>query len=163
MSWNGCQNNTTKCYTEGNVHLARVLKQNQQWKDFNSNAKQHHLIGHLHDGVILLQRPDDVFPFTFKFGNPSEVSIIKPLNCTRKQNPEGFGSQVVVVKWRHRANGLLDNPPHKLNQIQLWAAILSFLPASPSLLYFRNGFFLLWLIYRKIPKISPSMCKPLQI
>ena len=39
-----------------------------------------------------------VFPFTFKFGNPSEVSIIKPLNCTRKQNPEGFGSQVVVVK-----------------------------------------------------------------
>ena len=53
------------------------------------------------------QNLSDVFPFTFKFSNPSEVSIIKPLNCTRKQNPEGFGSQVVVVKWRHRANGLL--------------------------------------------------------
>ena len=43
------------------------------------------------------QNLSDVFPFTFKFSNPSEVSIIKPLNCTRKQNPEGFGSQVVVV------------------------------------------------------------------
>ena len=31
-----------------------------------------------------------VFPFTFKFGSPSEVYITKALICTRKQKPEGF-------------------------------------------------------------------------
>ena len=33
-----------------------------------------------------------VFPFIFKFGNPSEVYKTKALICTRKQNPEGFVS-----------------------------------------------------------------------
>ena len=33
-----------------------------------------------------------VFPFIFKFCNPSEVWITKALICTRKQNPEGFWS-----------------------------------------------------------------------
>ena len=31
-----------------------------------------------------------VFPFIFKFCNPSDVKITKDLICTRKQNPEGF-------------------------------------------------------------------------
>ena len=36
-------------------------------------------IGHLHDGVILLAttRVLFVFPFIFKFGNPTEVSMTK--------------------------------------------------------------------------------------
>ena len=33
-----------------------------------------------------------VFPFIFKFGNPSEVKKTKALICRRKQNPEGFWS-----------------------------------------------------------------------
>ena len=33
-----------------------------------------------------------VFPFIFKFGNPSEVYKTKAHICTRKQNPEGFVS-----------------------------------------------------------------------
>ena len=34
-----------------------------------------------------------VFPFIFKFCNPSEVWITKALICTRKQNLEGFWSK----------------------------------------------------------------------
>ena len=33
-----------------------------------------------------------VFPFIFKFGNPSEVQMAKALIWTRKQNPERFWS-----------------------------------------------------------------------
>ena len=30
-------------------------------------------MGHLHEGVVLLRRPESFFPFIFKFCNPSEV------------------------------------------------------------------------------------------
>ena len=33
-----------------------------------------------------------IFPFIFKFGNPSEVYKTEALICTRKQNPEGVWS-----------------------------------------------------------------------
>ena len=51
-------------------------------------------IGHLHDGVILLLRPESssFFFFIFKFGNSSEVKKTKALIRKRKQNPEGFWS-----------------------------------------------------------------------
>ena len=66
--------------------------------------------GHLHDGVILLLRPESfsLFLSYLNFGNPGEVWITKALICTRKQNPEGFCNLVILVKWCHRANGLLN-------------------------------------------------------
>ena len=66
--------------------------------------------GHLHDGVILLVRPEcfSFFLSYLNFGNPGEVWITKALICTRKQNPEGFCNLVILVKWCHRANSLLN-------------------------------------------------------
>ena len=66
--------------------------------------------GRLHDGVILLVRPESFSFFLsyLNFGNPGEVWITKALICTRKQNPEGFCNLVILVKWCHRANGLLN-------------------------------------------------------
>ena len=49
-------------------------------------------IGHLHDDLFLLLRPEftSFFSFIFKSGNPSEVKITKALICTRKECTEGF-------------------------------------------------------------------------
>ena len=51
------------------------------------------IIGHLHDGVILLLRPES-FSFFFSYLNlviPARF-MTKAVICTRKQNPEGFWS-----------------------------------------------------------------------
>ena len=49
-------------------------------------------IGHLHDDLFLLLRPEftSFFSFIYKSGNPSEVKITKALICTRKECTEGF-------------------------------------------------------------------------
>ena len=64
-------------------------------------------IGHLHDGDILLLRPE---PFRFFFHVQIWYSQRglnnKSLNLHKKANP--WRIPVVVVKWRHHANGLLD-------------------------------------------------------
>ena len=68
-----------------------------------------------------------VFPFIFKFFNPSEVWITKALISTRKQNP--WRILVVVVKWCHRANGLLSR--YNLKCLEIEAVVTySFLSSS---------------------------------
>ena len=49
-------------------------------------------IGHLHDDLFLLLRPEftSFFSFIFKSGNTSEVKITKALIYTRKECTEGF-------------------------------------------------------------------------
>ena len=84
----------------------------------DDNVSRYLIILHLLSFIISFNRPFArwrhftstirilfVFPFIFKFFNPSEVWITKALISTRKQNP--WRILVVVVKWCHRANGLL--------------------------------------------------------
>ena len=76
----------------------------------DDNVSRYLIILHLLSFIISFNRPTlnsirqtDVD--TFKFFNPSEVWITKARISTRRQNP--WRILVVVVKWCHRANGLL--------------------------------------------------------
>ena len=55
-----------------------------QWPIASKSTHEWPRIGHLHDGVILLLRPES---FSFFLSYPSEVWITKALISTRKQNP----------------------------------------------------------------------------
>ena len=65
------------------------------WRtDFSWNFSCSYLVGHLHEDVFLLLKPELIlflfFFFIFEFCNPSVFWITKALICTRKQNPKGF-------------------------------------------------------------------------